>query len=110
MEEIVLKVPPPKGDSEKPLTALIFDSHYDSYKGVVAYVRVVEGTIRSTDTLRLMQTKTEVKPIEVGVFSPTMKVTNTLAAGEVGYIATGLKTVSECHVGDTVTSALRSGV
>ena len=106
LEEIVLKVPPPTGDSEKPLTALIFDSHYDSYKGVVAYVRVVEGTIRSTDTLRLMQTKTELKPIEVGVFSPTMKVTNTLSAGEVGYIATGLKTVSECHVGDTVTSAL----
>lgn len=106
LEEIVLKVPPPTGDSDKTLTALIFDSHYDSYKGVVAYVRVVEGTIRSTDTLRLMQTKTELKPIEVGVFSPTMKVTNTLSAGEVGYIATGLKTVSECHVGDTVTSAL----
>ena len=106
LEEIVLKVPPPTGDSEKPLTALIFNSHYDSYKGVVAYVRVVEGTIRSTDTLRLMQTKTELKPIEVGVFSPTMKVTNTLSAGEVGYIATGLKTVSECHVGDTVTSAM----
>ena len=68
-------------------------------------MRVVEGTILSTDTLRLMQTKTVVKPIEVGVFSPTMRVTNTLAAGEVGYIATGLKTVSECHVGDTVTSA-----
>ncbi len=105
LEEIVLKVPAPKGDPEKPLKALIFDSHYDSFKGVVAYVRVVEGTILSTDTLRLMQTKTVVKPIEVGVFSPTMRVTNTLAAGEVGYIATGLKTVSECHVGDTVTSA-----
>lgn len=106
LEEIVLKVPPPKGDSEKPLTALIFDSHYDSYKGVVAYVRVVEGTIKLTDTLRLMQTKTELKPIEVGVFAPLMKVTNTLSAGEVGYIATGLKTVSECHVGDTITSAI----
>jgi GTP-binding protein LepA len=105
LEEIVLKVPAPKGDPDKPLKALIFDSHYDSFKGVVAYVRVVEGTILSTDTLRLMQTKTVVKPIEVGVFSPTMRVTNTLAAGEVGYIATGLKTVSECHVGDTVTSA-----
>ena len=105
LEMIVLKVPAPKGDPEKPLKALIFDSHYDSFKGVVAYVRVVEGTILSTDTLRLMQTKTVVKPIEVGVFSPTMRVTNTLAAGEVGYIATGLKTVSECHVGDTVTSA-----
>jgi GTP-binding protein LepA len=105
LEEIVLKVPAPKGDPEKPLKALIFDSHYDSFKGVVAYVRVVEGTILSTDALRLMQTKTVVKPIEVGVFSPLMRVTNTLAAGEVGYIATGLKTVSECHVGDTVTSA-----
>lgn len=106
LEEIVKRIPPPKGDTDKPLTALIFDSHYDSYKGVVAYLRVVEGTIRSTDVLRLMQTKTEVKPIEVGVFSPDMRATGILSAGEVGYIATGLKTVSECHVGDTITSAV----
>jgi GTP-binding protein LepA len=106
LEEIVKKVKPPSGNSEEPLKALIFDSHYDSYKGVVAYLRVVEGSIRSTDTLRLMQTKTDVKPIEVGVFSPGMRVTNILSAGEVGYIATGLKTVSECHVGDTITNVI----
>ncbi|MBA4420782.1 MAG: elongation factor 4 [Anaerolinea sp.] len=106
LEQIVKQVPPPKGDPSQPLKALIFDSHYDSYKGVVAYLRVVEGSINASDTLRLMQTRVELKPIEVGVFSPLMKVTNTLVAGEVGYIATGLKTVSECHVGDTVTSAV----
>ena len=106
LEEVVARVPPPVGEADKPLQALIFDSHYDSYKGVVAYLRVVEGTIRSTDTLRLMQTKTDLKPIEVGVFAPLMKVTNVLSAGEVGYIATGLKTVSECRVGDTITSAV----
>ena len=106
LEQIVKQVPPPKGDPSQPLKALIFDSHYDSYKGVVAYLRVVEGSINASDTLRLMQTRVDLKPIEVGVFSPLMKVTNTLVAGEVGYIATGLKTVSECHVGDTVTSAV----
>ncbi len=105
LEMVVAKVPPPSGGADKPLQALIFDSHYDSYKGVVAYLRVVEGSIRTTDTLRLMQTKTDIKPIEIGVFAPLMKVTNVLSAGEVGYIATGLKTVSECRVGDTITSA-----
>ena len=106
LEQIVRQVPAPTGDKTKPLTALIFDSHYDSYKGVVAYVRVVEGRITATDTLRLMQTRAELKPIEVGVFSPVMKPTGILEAGEVGYIATGLKTVSECHVGDTITTAV----
>jgi GTP-binding protein LepA len=106
LEQIVRQVPAPAGDKTKPLTALIFDSHYDSYKGVVAYVRVVEGRITATDTLRLMQTRAELKPIEVGVFSPVMKPTGILEAGEVGYIATGLKTVSECHVGDTITTAV----
>jgi len=105
LEQIVRQIPAPSGDKTKSLKALIFDSHYDSYKGVVAYVRVVEGQIRSTDTLRLMQTRAELKPIEVGVFSPVMKPTGLLEAGEVGYIATGLKTVSECHVGDTITTA-----
>lgn len=105
LEQIVLQVPPPSGDETQPLKALIFDSHYDSYKGVVAYVRVVAGSISATDILRMMQTKAELKPIEIGVFSPVMKVTNALSAGEVGYIATGLKTVADCHVGDTITSA-----
>jgi GTP-binding protein LepA len=104
LEAIVQKVPPPKGDDAASLRALIFDSHYDSYKGVVAYVRVFEGTILPTDALRLMATGAELKPVEIGVFSPEMCPVGKLAAGDVGYIATGLKTVSECRVGDTFTS------
>ena len=105
LEAIVEKVPPPKDESEKPLRALIFDSHYDSYKGVIAYVRVVEGTVRPTETLRMMATRADVKPIEIGIFAPSMKPVDGLRAGEVGYIATGLKTVHECRVGDTLTQA-----
>jgi GTP-binding protein LepA len=107
LETIVLKVPPPVQDLDKPLRALVFDSHYDSYKGVVAYIRVIEGNCHPNDTLKMMQTRTEVKPIEIGFFSPSMKVTDVLQAGDVGYIATGLKTVSECHVGDTITRAVQ---
>jgi GTP-binding protein LepA len=106
LEEIVREVPPPKGDNpDLPLRALIFDSHYDSYKGVIAYVRVFEGAIRMTDTLRMMATKIETRPVEIGVFSPTMCPVDLLTAGDVGYIATGLKTVSESRVGDTITLA-----
>ncbi|NTU75377.1 MAG: elongation factor 4 [Anaerolineaceae bacterium] len=105
LEEIVKLIPPPKGDEAAPLKALIFDSHYDSYKGVIAYIRVFEGSVRSTDTLRLIATATELKPVEIGVFSPGMVSIGTLTVGDVGYIATGLKTVQECRVGDTITSA-----
>jgi GTP-binding protein LepA len=104
LEAIVQQVPPPKGEDDAPLTSLIFDSHYDSYKGVVAYVRVFSGCILPTDMLRLMSTGVEFKPVEVGIFVPTMRVTEGLSAGEVGYVATGLKTVRECRVGDTLTS------
>ncbi len=107
LEAIVEKIPPPRGDVEAPLRALIFDSHYDPYKGVIAYVRVVEGVIRPNDVLRLMATITDVKPVEIGIFSPTLKPIDHLEAGDVGYVATGLKTVSECRVGDTFTSAVR---
>ena len=105
LEAIVQEVPPPKGDEEAPLRALIFDTHYDSYKGVVAYVRLMDGRISPTDTLLLMATHAEVKPVEVGIFSPNMRATQGLVAGEVGYVATGLKTVRECRVGDTITQA-----
>jgi GTP-binding protein LepA len=105
LEEIVREVPPPKGDPNLPLRALIFDSHYDSYKGVIAYVRIFEGSLRMTDTLRMMATKIETRPVEIGVFSPTMQPVDQLTSGDVGYIATGLKTVSESRVGDTVTIA-----
>jgi GTP-binding protein LepA len=103
LEAIVERVPPPKDEREKPLRALIFDSHYDSYKGVIAYARVMEGLIRPTDTLHMFATKADLKPVEIGIFAPNMQVVETLAAGEVGYIATGLKTVHDCRVGDTVT-------
>jgi GTP-binding protein LepA len=105
LEAVIYKIPPPKGDREAPLKALIFDSHYDSYKGVIAYVRVVEGRILNNQTLRLIASRKDLKPVEIGIFSPTMQVKNELLAGEVGYVATGLKTVSECRVGDTITNA-----
>ena len=107
LEAIVKEVPPPAGVEDKPVRALIFDSHYDSYKGVVAYVRVIDGEIRPTDNLLLMVTGSMLKPVEIGIFAPEMRTTNKLSAGEVGYIATGLKTVRECRVGDTFTLAAR---
>lgn len=105
LEAIVTKIPPPRGNIEAPLQALIFDSHYDSYKGVVAYVRVMEGSITADKTLRLMATRADVKPVEIGVFAPGMIPVPALNAGDVGYVATGLKTVKECRVGDTFTLA-----
>jgi GTP-binding protein LepA len=106
LETIVTDVPAPKGDENAPLRALIFDSHYDSYKGVVAYVRLMEGRIQHTDSLLLMATGFSIKPVEIGIFAPDLRPVTTLLAGEVGYIATGLKTVHECRVGDTITHAI----
>jgi GTP-binding protein LepA len=106
LEAIVAQVPPPKGDINMPLRALIFDSHYDPYKGVVAYVRVVDGFFTHTDTLRTMASAIDFKPVEIGIFTPDLKPTQRLEAGEVGYVATGLKTVRECRVGDTLTQAV----
>jgi GTP-binding protein LepA len=107
LEAIVENVPAPSADSTLPLRALIFDSHYDSYKGVIAYIRVVDGTVSAEETVRMMATGVDVKPIEVGVFSPNMKPIPKLNAGDVGYIATGLKTVHEARVGDTITTSAR---
>ena len=106
LEAIVQKIPPPTGQAELPLRALIFDSHYDSYKGVIAYVRVVEGQVTAEETIRMLATGVDVKPIEVGIFAPNMKPVKGLTAGEVGYVATGLKTVHDARVGDTITSAV----
>ena len=103
LDAIVARTPPPSGDQKSALQALVFDSHYDSYKGVIAYIRVVEGAIDFTDTLRMMSTRLDFKPVEIGIFSPGMKPVKRLIAGEVGYIATGFKTVHECRVGDTIT-------
>ena len=105
LDAIVEQIPSPKGDENAPLQALIFDSHYDSYKGVVAYIRVVNGNIDMNSTLRLMATNSDLKPVEVGIFSPGMVSTGLLRAGDVGYIATGFKSVKECRVGDTLTLA-----
>ncbi|GIL12477.1 MAG: elongation factor 4 [Chloroflexota bacterium] len=105
LDAIVRRVPPPKGDPEAPLRALVFDSHYDSYKGVVAYIRIFDGRIGKKSVLRLMATGARFEPVEIGVFTPNMQPVDSLEAGEVGYVATGLKTVQECRVGDTVTTA-----
>jgi GTP-binding protein LepA len=105
LDSVIRNVPPPQGDADTPLRALIFDSHYDSYKGVVAYIRLIEGSISKNDTLLLMASESRLKPVEIGVFIPHMKEVNKLSAGEVGYVATGLKDVRDCRVGDTLTSA-----
>ena len=104
LEEIVKRVPPPRGNSTLPLRALIFDSRYDAYKGVIAYLRVVDGRVSPGSNLRLMGQHTELEALEVGYFSPEPCPVQLLEAGDVGYVATGLKSVSECRVGDTVTT------
>jgi GTP-binding protein LepA len=107
LDAVVQRVPPPGGDPSAPLRALIFDSHYDPYKGVIAYVRIVDGTVRSGEPLQMMAADRRVEALEIGVFRPTMQPVNELQAGEVGYIATGLKSVRESRVGDTITAADR---
>ncbi len=107
LEALVAKLPPPTGDETLPLRAMIFDSHYDAYKGVIAYVKVVEGTIATGDRVRVMNSRKEAEMLELGVFRPDMTPVAALAAGEVGYVATGLKVVADCQVGDTITSARR---
>jgi GTP-binding protein LepA len=107
LEAIVARIPPPKGDPTQPLQALIFDSHYDPYKGVVVYVRLAQGTLRDHDTIRLMASKAEAELLELGVFRPQLVPVKQLAAGEVGYVATGLKSVRDAQVGDTITTARR---
>jgi GTP-binding protein LepA len=102
---IVEKIPPPKGTKNEKTQALIFDSHYDSYKGVVAYVRVFEGEISKEDELIPMASGIKFNPVEIGIFNPAMIEIKKLEPGDVGYIATGLKTVRECRVGDTLTNA-----
>lgn len=104
LEEIVKRIPPPGGDINLPLRALIFDSHYDTYKGVIAYLRVADGHISKRMNLRTMGQGTEMEVLEVGYFVPEPYPVPSLVAGDVGYVATGLKSVSECKVGDTVTS------
>jgi GTP-binding protein LepA len=105
LEAIVARVPPPRGDASAPLQALVFDSHYDQYKGVVAYVRLASGTLHDHDRIRFMATGAELEILEQGYFRPQPVPTKRLVAGEVGYVATGLKSVREAQVGDTLTAA-----
>jgi len=107
LDAIVGRIRPPEGVEADSLRALIFDSHYDSYKGVVAYVRVVDGVIKANMPVMAMSNQRVIEPLEVGVFTPTMQPVEALRAGEVGYVATGLKDVRECRVGDTLTSRER---
>jgi GTP-binding protein LepA len=105
LEAIVARVPPPKGETKRPLRALVFDSKYDSYKGVIAYVRLVDGALKGTERISMMQTGSAADILEVGYFGPDLTATKQLTAGEVGYVATGFKNVKDCQVGDTLTLA-----
>ncbi|MBX5436465.1 MAG: elongation factor 4 [Alicyclobacillaceae bacterium] len=107
LEQIVRKIPPPQGDAEAPLQALIFDSHYDSYRGVIVYIRVVNGRVQPGMRVRMMATGAEFEVTEVGVFKPAMVPVGQLEAGEVGYLAASIKNVRDTRVGDTVTDADR---
>ena len=106
LEYIVKEIKPPVADDNKPLKALIFDSVYDSYRGVIVYVRIKEGKIKAGDTMRIMSTGAEFTVVEVGYMRATyMEKADELSAGEVGYITASIKTVGDAHVGDTVTTA-----
>jgi GTP-binding protein LepA len=105
LEAIVRHMPPPRGNPAGPARALIFDSHYDPYKGVIAYVKIVDGRIAAGDRIKLMANNREAELLEVGFFDPELHPVSALGTGEVGYIATGLKVVQDVQVGDTVTLA-----
>lgn len=102
LDKILLDIPFPKGDIDKPYRALIFDSAFDKYKGVIAYVRVVDGRINTGDGIKMMATEAKGEALEIGVFNPGFKKTGNLQAGDIGYIATGLRNVNQVGVGDTI--------
>lgn len=105
LEQVVQKVPAPAGDSTQPLKALIFDSHFDPYKGVIVYVRVIDGSIRAGSKIKFMATDKTFEVIEVGAFKPRMSIVDSLEVGDVGFIVAGIKNVGDTRVGDTVTDA-----
>src|SRR5919197_3917750 len=107
LDAVVERIPPPAGDAAGPARALIFDSSYDQYRGVVAFVRVVDGSFRRRERLRAMAAGTRFEAEELGFFSPTMRPSDSPGTGEVGYVITGLKDVSRLRVGDTLTSEER---
>ncbi len=108
LEQLVARVPPPAGERDGAPRALIFDSEFDQYRGVIAYIRVVDGVFRKGEAIRAMATATEADIDDIGVFSPQMMPTDQLAAGEVGYLITGLKDVTLLRVGDTLTTRTRT--
>lgn len=105
LEAIINQVPPPKGETEAPLQALIFDSHFDSYRGAISYIRVFQGRVRRGMRIQMMSTGRTFEVGEVGVFTPAMKQVEELGPGEVGYLAAGIKNVEDTRVGDTITDA-----
>lgn len=107
LDEVVATIPAPKGESDKPLRALVFDSVYDSYRGVILFLRVVDGQLKKGESINLMGSKQSGLAIETGVFKPAQTPVENLATGEIGYIVTNLKSVSEARVGDTVTLATK---
>ncbi len=105
LEAIVTKIPPPEGDEDAPLKALVFDSYYDTYRGVVAYIRIKEGQVKKGDKIKMMATGKTFDVTEVGVISPTQKPVSNLYSGDVGYLCASMKDVKSCQVGDTITSS-----
>ncbi len=103
LEQIVKNIPPPKGDQSAPLKALLFDSWYDQYQGVIILVRIIDGTVRKGEKIRLIATEKSYEALKIGVFAPVMTEVAQLAAGEVGFIIAGIKDVADAKVGDTVT-------
>jgi len=103
LKEVIFKIPEPFGNINKPLKALVFDSFYDKYKGAIAYLRIFDGVLTKNDLVYFMKTETTSEVLEVGIFSPEFKEIDVLKAGEIGYLATGLKDLSKVRVGDTVT-------
>ena len=103
LEAIIKFIPAPKGKVDNPLKALIFDSHYDDFRGVITYIRIIEGKISKGDKIKIMSTDKEFDVLEVGVFSPKMKEVKELSAGSVGYIITGIQSIKDTQVGDTIT-------
>jgi len=106
LEQLVAQVPPPSGDPDAPARALIFDSEFDQYRGVIAYIRVVDGTFKKGQAIKAMVGTTEAEIDDIGFFTPAMVVTDQLSAGEVGFLITGIKEVSALAVGDTLTTKL----
>src|SRR5437588_12422826 len=107
LEAVVREIPPPSGEPDAPLRALVFDSHYDAYRGVIVYIRVVDGAIQPGMRVRMMNTGSVHEVDEVGVFTPAMRSFGELSAGEVGYFTAAIKNVADARVGDTVTAADR---